>query len=215
MDGRTYWVKRTAQQGLAAELIAGRLGVRVGAAPAAQIVRVNDEVVLPTDESADHLRGVGVGVCDQPAMENLRHLGHVLPGGVLDPAKLDIPSRVRVLVFQTWLGVQDTQILVDIRSGKLMSIDHGEWGSDLSTGADPTVISTPGVADDVGRVAKHVNDCLRRIKEVTDEHILDAVARMPTGADWNADRGRRLDIALWLGWRRDRLPGVIHAWRTS
>jgi hypothetical protein len=215
IDGNTYWVKRNAQQGLAAELIAGRVGVRAGAAPPTRIVRVGDEVPLPADGSADHLRGIGVGMRDQPGMENLRHLGHVLPGGQLDPAKIDIPSRARVLALQTWLGVQDTQILVDLRDGKLMSIDHGEWGADLSTGTDPALMPTPGVPADFGRVARHVEDALRRIRNVTDEHLLDDVARMPAGADWNAERTRRLEVARWLGWRRDRLPGVIRAWRTS
>jgi hypothetical protein len=215
MDGKTYWIKRTAQRGLAAELIAGRIGVRCGAAPAAQIVRVSDEVPLPADGSANHLRGIGVGVRDQPAMENLRHLANVLPGGQLDTGKIDVASRVRVLAFQTWLGIGDTQILVDIRSGKLLSIDHGEWGADLSVGADPPVMETPGVPNDFGRVTRYVEDALRRIRAVTDEQLLDAVARMPTGADWNADRSHRLEVARWLGWRRDRLSGVIRAWRTS
>lgn len=215
MDGRTYWVKRTAQRGLAAELIAGRLGVRLGAAPDARIVRVGDEVALPGDGSANHLRGLGVGIRDQSAMENLRHLGHVLPQGQLDPAKIDVLSRARVLSFQTWLGVQDTQILVDLRNGKLLSIDHGEWGGDLSPGADPSLTSTPGVPDNALKAARPVEDALRRIRTVTDEHLLDAVARMPIGAEWNAARAHRLEIARWLRWRRDRLPGVIRAWRTS
>jgi hypothetical protein len=215
LDGRTYWVKRNAQQGLSAELIAGRLGVRVGAAPDARIVRVSNEVVLPADGSADHLRGIGVGVRDHPGMENLRHLGHVLPGGELDPKKVEIQSRVGVLVFQTWLGVADTQILVDLRNGRLMSLDHGDWAGDVSAMTDPALIPTPGVSPDFGRVAKHVETALRRTRAVTDEQLLDAVARMPTGAEWNADPGRRLEVARWLGWRRDRLPGVIRAWRTS
>jgi hypothetical protein len=215
MDGGTYWVKRTAQQGLAVELIAGRLGVRAGAAPVARIVRVGPSVQLPADGSADHLRGIGVGSRDQPGMENLRHLGSVLPSGQLDPAKIDLFSRARVLAFQTWLGVQDTQILVDLRDGKLMSIDHGDWAATLTTGTDPTIVQTPGVADDVGRGVRSLEVALRRIREITDEQLLDAVARMPTDPEWNADRSRRLEVARWLRWRRERLTGVMRVWRTS
>jgi hypothetical protein len=39
-DGRTYWVKRQAQQGLVVELVAGRLGAAIGAAPMARVVTV-------------------------------------------------------------------------------------------------------------------------------------------------------------------------------
>jgi hypothetical protein len=148
-------------------------------------------------------------------MENLRHLAGVLGGGQLDPTKIDMQSRARVLAFQTWLGVQDTQILVDLRDGKLMSIDHGDWGASLATDSDPAVVPTPGVPNDVGRAVQPVEVAVRRIREITDEQLLEAVARMPTDPEWNADRSRRLQVARWLRWRRDRLTGVIRAWRTS
>jgi hypothetical protein len=37
-DGKTYWVKGRAQQGLVAELIAGRLADKVGAGPSARVI---------------------------------------------------------------------------------------------------------------------------------------------------------------------------------
>src|SRR5712691_9442470 len=64
IDGRTYWNKRNAQQGLVAELVAGRLGAQTGAAPMARVVRTTPEV-MPHDGSANHLLGIGVGVEDQ------------------------------------------------------------------------------------------------------------------------------------------------------
>src|SRR3954447_17793627 len=64
MDGASYWIKRAAQHGLAAELIAGRLGSQIGASADAKIVRVPREA-LPADGSANHLEGVGVGLRDQ------------------------------------------------------------------------------------------------------------------------------------------------------
>src|SRR3954453_12471014 len=66
-DGKTYWVKRNAQEGLVAELIAGRLGRLVDAAPMAHIVEVPDLIARPV---APALAGVGVGIEDRPAMEN-------------------------------------------------------------------------------------------------------------------------------------------------
>jgi hypothetical protein len=213
VGGGVYWIKRSAQQGLLAELVAGRLGVIVGAAPDARIVRVTAESA-PSDGSASHLIGIGVGSRDQPGMENLRELEKAA-GFRLDPTKLDVASRVRVLAFQTWLGVSDTQILVDMRNGRLMSIDHGDWCPDPSTRATPTVISTPSVPDDFGRVKKHVDPAIAKISSVTDRQILGAVACVPTGSDWRAERSRRLEIARWLAFRRDRLPEVMRRWRTQ
>lgn len=50
------WVKRKAQRGLVAELVAGRLGVLVEAAPRAVIVNV-ENAAMPADGSANHLPG--------------------------------------------------------------------------------------------------------------------------------------------------------------
>jgi hypothetical protein len=138
LDGRTHWIKRQAQQGLAAELVAGRLGEMVGAAPNARILRLTPAAV-PPGAIADHLLGIGVGIEDKPGMENLRHVTALRPDGTLDPATLDASTRAIVVVFQTWLGVGDTQILVDLRTGRLLSIDHGEWCPDPANRDDPAV----------------------------------------------------------------------------
>jgi hypothetical protein len=212
VDGRTRWVKRKAQHGLLAELVAARLGAIIGVAPEGLIIRVPAEAA-PADGSADHLVGLGVGVGDQPGMENLRELAGTLPGGVLDPAKVDVASRVLVLSFQTWLGMGDAQILVDLRNGQLMSIDHGDWGSDLTRRDDPVIVPTPGLPDDSGRSAPHVEEALTRITGISDEQILQSVARVPGGADWNSARSRRLELARWVALRRDRLTGVMRAWQ--
>jgi hypothetical protein len=210
--GRTCWVKRTAQQGLCAELVAGRIGSLVDAAPKAYVVNVDGSIAPP---EAVHLVGVGVGMEDAPGMENLRHLGHLVPSGMLDPTKLDLSSRVRVLAFQTWLGVGDTQILVDLRNGRLLSIDHGEWCPDPSSQTDPAIVPTPGVADDVGRDRTHVDDAVDRIESVDDEAVLEAVARMPDDSDWNSTFDRRYAIAEWLAFRRGRLREVMRRWLTA
>ncbi len=62
-DGRTYWVKRNAQQGLVAELVAGRVAELAHAGPPARIIEV-PRAALPSDGTADHLEGVGVGSLD-------------------------------------------------------------------------------------------------------------------------------------------------------
>src|SRR5690242_15551701 len=51
IDGKTYWVKDNVQQGLVAELIAGRLAAKLGAGPTSKIIRVTPEA-LP-DGGAD------------------------------------------------------------------------------------------------------------------------------------------------------------------
>jgi hypothetical protein len=120
------------------ELVAGRLGEMVGAAPNARILRLTPAAV-PPGAIADHLLGIGVGIEDKPGMENLRHVTALRPDGTLDPATLDASTRAIVVVFQTWLGVGDTQILVDLRTGRLLSIDHGEWCPDPANRDDPAV----------------------------------------------------------------------------
>jgi hypothetical protein len=211
-DGRTYWVKRTAQSGLASELIAGRLGGLIGASPDARIVRVTPETGLPA--SANHLLGIACGSHDQPGMENFRKLSARLPGNQLDPAKLDAASRLLVLAFQTWIGTSgDVQILIDVQTGRLLSIDHGDCFANPADRSDPTLVATPGVPPDFGRDLDDLaSRAVKRITDLGDEQLLQAVARMPTGAEWNADAPRRLEIAEWLGFRRDRLGEVINAW---
>lgn len=70
VDGNTYWVKRGAQQGLMAELLAGRLGKASGSAPPAQIVRVVPETMATIPNPPTQLVGVGAGILDEPKMEN-------------------------------------------------------------------------------------------------------------------------------------------------
>jgi hypothetical protein len=213
-DGRTYWVKRNAQRGLVAELVAGRLGAAVEAAPSAVVVNLTS-AAAPADGSTNHLIGVGVGIQDVAGAENFRHVTQLRPDGTLDPTKLDVASRVRVLTFQTWLGVGDTQILVNLSTGRLLSIDHGEWCPDPRARSEPDLVPTPGVPADFGRTRTLVDDALGRIAALDDEDLLAAVARVPDGPEWNSDRAHRLALAEWLAFRRDRLGEVIHRWRSS
>src|SRR5207249_9437325 len=72
IDGKTYWIKAKAQQGLVAELIGGRLAARVHAGPMARIIRVSSDV-LPRPGMTE-LVGVVAGVEDLPGTMNARDL---------------------------------------------------------------------------------------------------------------------------------------------
>jgi hypothetical protein len=138
-----------------------------------------------------------------------------MPSGMLDPTKLDAGSRARVITFQTWLGVEDTQILLALQTGRLLSIDHGAWCSDPSSRTSPVIGPTPGVPDHFARERTIVEAALERIENLKDEELLAAVAQMPEGPEWNASRDRRLALAEWLAWRRQSLREAIRRWWTT
>jgi hypothetical protein len=145
MDGSTYWVKAQAQQGLAAELIAGRLAKRVNAGPDARIIRVPPEA-LPTDGTASHLEGLNVGTRDCPGTVNVKELGTIGVTSV-DKKHVDASARARVVAFQSWIQVGDTQCLIDMTNGGFHSIDHGEVFSAVDNMTDPTlcICEPPGL----------------------------------------------------------------------
>jgi hypothetical protein len=210
-NARTYWLKRQAQQGLAAELIASRLGELVQAAPGAVIVELTSQAAL-ADGSTDDLLGVGVGIEDRPGMDDVKHVTQLRPDGTLDPAKLSPAARGLILIFQTWLGLGDAHFLIDLRTGHILSHDHGEWGSDPSARTDPIIVSPQWIPADFAQDETVIRPALKRITSISDEAILHAVARMPETPEWNAGLDRRLALAEYLAWRRDRLPEVISGW---
>lgn len=216
IDGKTYWLKGNAQQGLVAELVAGRLAHKVSAGPLARIIRVTPEA-LPPGGGADHLVGVVVGLEDQAETMNARDLGRFISGGHFQPGVIDGASRARVIVFQTWLGVGDAQVLVHLTRGSVISIDHGDCFGATGGQTDPVVHVTeiPGVSSNVGKEIAPVRDGVARIEALTDRDILDAVSCIPTGDLWRSPAARRLEIARWLGYRRGRLREVMEAWLAS
>jgi hypothetical protein len=214
VDGKTYWVKAAAQQGLVAELIAGRLAARVGAGPVAQIIRVVQEA-LPADGLGSHLLGVVVGSQDERNTVNAREIQPLLGSGQFDPRLLDAGSRALVVAFQTWLGVADTQVLINMKTGQFRSIDHGDCFSNTKDLVQPTlnVLAIPGVPDDVGCDPGSVETAVARIEAVTDQHLIEAVARIPVGEPWRGPSERRLEIANWLAHRRGCLREVLATWK--
>jgi hypothetical protein len=139
-------------------------------------------------------------------------LADQVPGGVLDPGTLDEASVARVIVFQSWIGADDTQIMVDLRNGRVLSIDHGAYGAFSSS--DPQPVVAPGLPDGFARRRSVVEPEIDRIEALSDEEILAATARVPDALEWRAARGRRLALAESLGLRRDRLRQAMSGWMT-
>ncbi len=213
IDGKTYWAKAVAQQGLVAELIAGRLAAKVGAGPAAKIIRVPMEA-LPVEGDLTRLAGVVVGLEDEPDTVNARDLGPLLGTKGFDPGAIDPSSRAMVVAFQTWLGVGDTQVLINLKDGRVRSIDHGECFSSTETLDDPSliVVPIPGIDPEVGRDQTSVDAAIAKVVGVTDRQIVEAVTRIPLGEPWRSPGERRLEIARWLARRRDRIKEVMLTW---
>lgn len=213
IDGKTYWIKGTAQQGLVAELISGRLAHKVGAGPVARIIRVTPDV-LPAGGGADHLKGVVVGLEDVSGAVNGRDLQPFIADGRFKPGLVDLASRACVVVFQTWVGAGDPQVLVQLSNGNVMSIDHGDCFGATSVQADPVVVVTaiPGVPQDVGKEEKYVLPTVDRISSITDGELMDAVCGVPMGTAWRSPVERRVQIAAWLAHRRDCLREVMIKW---
>lgn len=216
IDGRTYWVKGHVQQGLVAELIAGRLARRCGAGPEATILHVTPEVAeegqIPTDQL-----GLVVGSRDEPNTVNARDLGNLAPDVSFPATGIDGPSRALVVTFQTWLGVGDAQVLVRLTDGHVLSIDHGDAFGSTSSRERPVPIVTdiPGVGPDVGRRKGDVMVAVNRIQSISDMDLINDVARVPAGAAWRSPAARRLEIAEYLAFRRDLLEEVMTEWLQS
>lgn len=214
IDGKTYWLKGNVQQGLVAELIAGRLASNVGAGPIARVIRVTAPA-LPPGGAADHLEGVVCGVEHLEGVVNARELQPFIASGQLPPGAIDPPSRARAVVFQTWLGLRDQQVLVSLTTGHVYSIDHGDCFGDLSSALPirPVITSIPGVADSFGNEPALVSAVVKAIEAVSDGNLLHAVSQVPSGDAWRSPTDRRLRLAAWLAERRDNLGAAMAGWR--
>lgn len=213
-DGKSYWLKAQAQNGLAAELISGRLAELARAGPNAKIVTVEAQV-LTNDTSAHRFNGSVVGIEDRPGTFNSKDLPRLIQSGSIPALKIDPAARARVVAFQTWIGTSgDPQVLVNPVNGLVHSVDHGHVFGDLSQSA-PNLVVTPihGVDDSYGNSVDDVDLAVSIIESISDEEILKAVARVYQGNGWNADRTRRFEIAKWLSARRDQLRKVMQQWK--
>jgi len=209
LDGKKYWVKLRAQNGLAVELIVGRLAQKLGAGPDARIVRVGAGSGIPAGSF-----GLGVGVEDVPDAFNARDLGLFEPSGRLASGRLERQWLCSVLVFQTWIGVSDQQVLLRLGDGAVFSIDHGAAFSGFPNPTAPAVVVTPipDVPESERKVPSLIDAAVSGVENLSDDDLLAAVARIPDEPGWQADPGRRLAIAQWLAHRRGLLRGVMDSW---
>jgi len=213
IDGKTYWVKAGVQQGLVAEVIAGRLASRVGVGPAARILRVTTDA-LPSDGSANHLEGVVCGIEHLEGVVNCKDLSPLIANGQFTAGAIDPASRAKTVVFQTWLGVGDQQVLVNLTNGRVSSIDHGDCFGHLANAVpiDLVIAPIPGVSDSVGRDRLLVESAVSLIEGVSDRELLGVVSQIPSGDAWRSPTDRRLAIGEWLAVRRDNLRVAMGRW---
>ena len=169
----SYWLKGSVQQGLVCELIIGRLAHMVGAGPLAQIIRVTPGC-LPADGSATHVEGVVVGSRKLPDVCNARDLAALLGEKNLPERSIEPASRARVVTFQSWLGIHDGQVLVDVSSGKVFSIDHGDAFHDLTNLGPPDVVITSIDQRTDQRIEAWdvIEDAVSRIERISDSQLL-------------------------------------------
>jgi len=208
VDGKIYWVKAQAQRGLVNELIGGRLASAVGVGPMARIVRVPAEA-LPADGSANHLKGTNVGLEDLTGTLNAREL-QLFGVTTLDPAKVSVGDRALVVAFHSWTASNDAQVLLNLQTGRVHTIDFGDSFSDVADEPGLIVLDLPGIDAQHGRAA--AESACERIEGVTDEQILQAVARVPWGDGWGASPDMRLALAQRLVDRRSKVRGVMMLW---
>ncbi len=177
-----------------------------------RIVRVTPEA-LPAGGSATHLVGVVMGSEDEKDCVNTRDLAMLAP--TFDAKLVDPESRALVVAFQTWIGVGDVQVLVNLKSGRIRSIDHGECFMATDRPADPvlTVLNIPGVDDKHGSDNESVKAAIERIESVGDQALVDAVTRIPLGDSWRSPASRRLEIAVWLADRRGKVREAMATWK--
>jgi len=133
----------------------------------------------------------------------------------VDPKQVDAEARARVVAYQTWVGVGDTQCMINLQNGVIVSIDHGELFSAVDRPTDPalTVVDLPGLPHNHGAESQLVAAACGQIESVSDDELLDAVACIPTGAQWRSERPRRLKIAQWLAHRRGKVREVLKGWK--
>jgi len=214
IDGKTYWTKGDVQQGLVAELIAGRLAAKIGAGPLAKVLRVTS-MALPADGSANHLLGIVCGVEHLEGVVNARELQPLVASGQLRAGAVEPRSRAKTVVFQSWLGVNDQQVLVNLTTGRVCSIDHGDCFGNLSNPLPISVVITPipGVAHNLGSDPSLVDEAVKTVQAITDTDLLHAVSQVPLGDAWRSPPDRRLAVARWLAVRRDNLASAMAEWR--
>ena len=211
-DEAIWWLKSKAQQGLVAEVVAGRLAKLAGAGPGASPVLVGAEA-LAGQLGLNRFRGHVVGIEHRPGVISSKKLADFLSGHSIG-LPIDVASRAIVIAFQTWLNVEDAQVLVNTLTGQVETHDHGETFRELKKGPPSRIVVAriPGVADHAGLSRPELELAVRRIEAITPDEILWAVSGIPDEPGWGGGFERRLAIAEWLIKRQARLREVLTGW---
>lgn len=213
--GRTYWVKRSAQHGLVVELVAARLGAALKVAPTAEVVDVSP-AAAPEDGAANHLLGVGVGIEDRGGFNPRELTEFQNEGQVYAPGVVRAEARAAVIVFQTWVGAEDSQVLIDPTTGGVLSIDHGACLPEAPGGVQVVVTDIPGVPATLGKDApQSALEVVSQVEAFSDDAILRVFAGVPDAPEWNSAAERRLRMAESLSHRKARVREVISVWLQS
>lgn len=113
-----YWTKTRAQTGLASELIVNRLAWKLDVGPPTAIVRIDP--FLATVGSSTRAVGT-INLTNVVASKELKSASTTRA-----PSAVDLDSRARTAVFQSWIDVVDEQVLVRTTDGRVFSYDHGD-----------------------------------------------------------------------------------------
>lgn len=212
-DGKRYWVKTRAQGGLFAELVAGRLGDLTGYAPRARVVEVVG-AALPPDLPDVHPLGIFVGIEDIPGALNTKDdLREAIRAQTFAPATLDARSWIAASLFRLWLAAGDAQALVAPDTGHVWSHDHGDaFGAGFTTQIPAAPAYIPIAPGGPPALKEHLLPVLAAVMSVTNDQIVQTVARMPDNGAWQAPRDRRLAVARGLAQRRAEIGRVARGW---
>jgi hypothetical protein len=211
-NNNIYWLKRRAQGGLLTELVAGRLAAKLSVGPEACVVMVPPGLAT-REPTLARFDGMNVGTRHVPNAQAARNLAELIGTATFGPRSIDAESRGAVITFQTWLHVEDAQVLIGLADGRVQSFDHGDSLDALLRGKPAVVVTKiPGVSDDLGRAWHHIEPALRRIEDLPEEEILASVACVPDEDYWRGQFHRRIAIAEWLIKRRQVLREVMWPW---
>lgn len=206
-DARTYLVKPRAQEGLGAELIAGRIGAFLGIA-AETIVMEIGAASLPRNGSLDHFSGPQLAMRELEPVFNNEELVAYGMSPLRD--QVDWDSWSLVLCFQSWLYVRDAQAVLRWTDGKVFSVDHGNCFFELAKGPTtgvvaPSLHSVSGTRFDASRL----HAAVREIELIPEQILLELVSNVPDGDNWRMPIERRLRIAEWLLRRQPSVRDVL------
>lgn len=195
---------------VASELICGRLG-RLFHRPITPLtvpIRVSQELV---DEAR-------IAFSNGTRAQAGFAVGSQFVHGALDSkagGRLDFVERgevARVVLFQTWLGMQDPAALVVADTGEAFSIDHGYFLCGSRWGALPRsvqVVTPHGAPRDQAWAFSLFSDVLEELRSLGVEELLSAFSGIPES--WGLSLEFRAELASVVLERRESVGDVILA----